>query len=372
MQLSQIFGSLISPSFTPDLGTPSSGILTNCTGLPQAGVTGLTTSDSPVFGTVKLSGLTDGYIPKHTSDAVGLVNSPIYTDGTNVGIGTNNPAVLVDIRSNSPSGTSTIDLVHIYDDRGYAPENINTGKSLNIEGWFGNSDDTGSLIEATAIQGGTYVSRLVVKGYSGNVGVCTTTPASKLSVLGNLSVGATYANIAAPTSGAIFEGNVGIGTTSPQAKLHVAGDILTSGPSLQINTSGSGNRFAWIDLVGDDTYTDFGLRIIRNNTGANAISDISHRGTGILQFSTVDAANIKFQTSNADRVIITSSGIVGIGTNDPTAMLDINSDTLRLRTAKTPASATAAGNQGDICWNSTYMYVCVATNTWRRIPHSSW
>ena len=37
-------------------------------------------SDSPSFTTVKLSALTDGYIPKHTSDAVGLANSPIYVD----------------------------------------------------------------------------------------------------------------------------------------------------------------------------------------------------------------------------------------------------------------------------------------------------
>ena len=37
--------------------------------------------------TAKLTNLTDGYIPYHISDASGLGNSPIYTDGTNVGIG---------------------------------------------------------------------------------------------------------------------------------------------------------------------------------------------------------------------------------------------------------------------------------------------
>ena len=44
--------------------------------------------DSPIFDTVKLSDLTDGYIPKHTSDAAGLENSSIFIDGTKVGIGT--------------------------------------------------------------------------------------------------------------------------------------------------------------------------------------------------------------------------------------------------------------------------------------------
>lgn len=39
---------------------------------------------------------------------------------------------------------------------------------------------------------------------------------------------------------------------------------------------------------------------------------------------------------------------------------------------KTPASAGAAGATGDICWDASYVYVCIATNTWRRIPHASW
>lgn len=53
----------------------------------------------PTFETVKLTNLTDGYLPKHTSDAVGLANSPIYTNGTNVGIGANSPRSLMDITS---------------------------------------------------------------------------------------------------------------------------------------------------------------------------------------------------------------------------------------------------------------------------------
>ena len=90
---------LISPALTtPNLGTPSAGTLTNCSGLPQAGVTGLTTSDSPVFVTMKLSDLTDGYIPKHTNDATGLEDSRFYTDGTRIGIGTTTPQALLEIK----------------------------------------------------------------------------------------------------------------------------------------------------------------------------------------------------------------------------------------------------------------------------------
>lgn len=45
------------------------------------------TGASPTFVTVKLSALTDGYVPYHVSDAAGLANSPIQTNGTIVGVG---------------------------------------------------------------------------------------------------------------------------------------------------------------------------------------------------------------------------------------------------------------------------------------------
>ena len=66
------------------------------------------------------------------------------------------------------------------------------------------------------------------------------------------------------------------------------------------------------------------------------------------------------------------TGKMGIGTDTPSTLLDINSDNLRLRTAKTPASAAATGTAGTICWDSSYVYVCTATNTWKRSALSTW
>lgn len=40
--------------------------------------------------------------------------------------------------------------------------------------------------------------------------------------------------------------------------------------------------------------------------------------------------------------------------------------------SKTPASASAAGNEEDICWDASYLYICTAPNTWRRIAHATW
>ena len=38
----------------------------------------------------------------------------------------------------------------------------------------------------------------------------------------------------------------------------------------------------------------------------------------------------------------------------------------------TPASATATGTTGEIQWDSSYIYVCIATNTWKRVAISTW
>ena len=37
-----------------------------------------------------------------------------------------------------------------------------------------------------------------------------------------------------------------------------------------------------------------------------------------------------------------------------------------------PASATAAGVAGDIAWDADYVYICVATATWKRAAISTW
>ena len=78
----------------------------------------LTSDASPTFVTVKLSGLTDGYIPKHTADATGLENTNVYSDGNNVGLaqtsfGTSAAKVLA-IGSGTAPTTSPADAVQMW------------------------------------------------------------------------------------------------------------------------------------------------------------------------------------------------------------------------------------------------------------------
>ena len=68
-----------------------------------------------------------------------------------------------------------------------------------------------------------------------------------------------------------------------------------------------------------------------------------------------------------NNILFMNSGNTGFNTSSPTCRCDINSDILRLRTAKTPATAGSAGNQGNICWDANYIYVCISTNSWKRV-----
>lgn len=38
----------------------------------------------------------------------------------------------------------------------------------------------------------------------------------------------------------------------------------------------------------------------------------------------------------------------------------------------TPASASATGNAGWVAWDDSYIYVCTAANTWKRVAIATW
>lgn len=47
------------------------------------------------------------------------------------------------------------------------------------------------------------------------------------------------------------------------------------------------------------------------------------------------------------------------------------SGTFHLTTAKTPSGASDTGTAGQVCWDSSYVYVCIATDTWKRATLSA-
>ncbi len=113
-------------------------------------------------------------------------------------------------------------------------------------------------------------------------------------------------------------------------------------PAIEIGGGATANRAAYLDFTGDTTYSDYGLRIIRNISGPNAISDIIHRGTGALTIRTSESAPIIFYTTGAESMRILPSGNVGIGLTAPGYPLEV-SGTARINHGPLMISQTGTG-----------------------------
>ena len=94
--------------------------------------------------------------------------------------------------------------------------------------------------------------------------------------------------------------------------VEILGDLdlsaaTTETRSLQIGNNRSGDGISLIDLVGDATYSDYGFRVQRA-AGENGKSSLLHHGTGNLEIRALEAATIRFKTTDADRMQIKSGG----------------------------------------------------------------
>lgn len=100
-------------------------------------------------------------------------------------------------------------------------------------------------------------------------------------------------------------GSITLSTTTGEARYIVIGNGRTA------------DGVSYIDFTADTTYTDYGFRIIRGSypSGANANTELIHRGTGNINIKAQEAGGISFYTSGYERLRILSDGriITGAG-----------------------------------------------------------
>nr|AUN37445.1 flagellar hook-length control protein FliK [uncultured bacterium] len=103
-----------------------------------------------------------------------------------------------------------------------------------------------------------------------------------------------------------------------------------------------------------------------NNDGGNFAEFVLQQPAS----GTKSYANIFGNGSGMDGLLIGTQGAPVVSGSG--AHLHINGDTIRIDTARTPASSAATCNVGEIAWDSSFIYVCVATNTWKRSAITTW
>ncbi len=154
--------------------------------------------------------------------------------------------------------------------------------------------------------------------------------------------------------------NVALGYNS-LTTLHTGGDSFNTAAGYQAMASlyeGKGNT-----AVGG--YAGEPMNDGNNNTFIGYVSGPTSNG-----LSNATAIGYNAQVGASNSLVLGGTGSyavkVGIGTTTPTQALDVNGNTIRVRQSRTPSSSSDACAQGEIVWDGSYIYVCVATNTWMR------
>jgi hypothetical protein len=311
----------------------------------------------------------------------------------NIGIGTTSPSAKLDIVGskdstnlivsaalNTVGGGSLADYNEILFDN--TQVSGNSGQAYIRHLANSHNDSESAIAFGTTTTGGTTAEALRIRG-SGNVGIGTSSPSSLLHIQdsapefriysdtttgGNINfidqawqsqIQGTGGNLLFKTGGTTerlridSSGRVMVGTTSSldnNAQLHIKG--FSSGHAgIVMQDQDNTNAKTFFKQTGGATEIQ-----TQNNTAHGVFKVTGWNGTASAEFMRVDGA----------------SGNVGIGTTGPDAPLDINGNRLRIRTARTITNSDDNGEVGEISWDANYLYVCVSTDSWKRVALSTW
>jgi hypothetical protein len=202
--------------------------------------------------------------------------------------------------------------------------NIALGFNINLASSTGSNQlNIGNLLFGTGVDGtGTTLS-------SGNIGIGTSSPSQKLTVIGNI-----YA------TSSIFSGNGSAATVAFGSGLDTNTGLYFSGSDdIFFVTDGSdrgtvdnNGLFNWFGSI-RGAYLASG----DGNAGLPGFNFTEDSDTGMFRAAT---NTIAFSTAGTERLTITASGSVGIGTTSPVARLSVDTSSL----GSTPALMIASSS----------------------------
>ncbi len=238
---------------------------------------------------------------------VSLNNTLFVTESGNVGIGTPTPAVPLSIFAS----TSDVAL------------SLGGLAATGVEISLASSDDWRIISTSISSPFGSSAFKifnvdtsvgLIIKN-TGRVGIGIDAPLALLDVNGNVNLNNTLF--------VTESGRVGIGTASPSSKLDVQGDFKVNGSAFFVNATSdfvgirTANPVFPLDVRGIVSISAGSARIELEDILVNNSDWWILPSTG----GTTDMFRIYDRGEDADRLIITGSGNVGIGTTNPQAGL---------------------------------------------------
>ena len=168
--------------------------------------------------------------------------------------------------------------------------------------------------------------------------------------------------------------NVGMGYQAGRYQADGATALTDPEYSIYIGTNARGKDNADENSVVIGGNTPIGLGANTTVIGTSATTLTRLFGDITTGTDTASAAMHAIKTTEQLRLGYDASNYLSITVDAAgDALLKTSSNKIRLSdTARTPASASASGKAGEVCWDADYLYVCVAANTWKRAALSTW